>query len=112
MSHQTAADPAGSPACEFLTNRARALLHLHRNPGLPLRELAGLLNVTERATQRIVRDLREGGYVTRRRVGRGAVCEVDLARPVFFLGASRPVGDLVSFFAGGEPAEHAPPPGR
>ena len=35
-----------------------------------MRDIAGLLNVTERATQRIVADLARAGYIDRQREGR------------------------------------------
>ena len=46
------------------------LLCLQRNPDVRLREVAETVGITERATQRIVTDLVEAGYVTRKRVGR------------------------------------------
>jgi DNA-binding IclR family transcriptional regulator len=46
------------------------LLCIERNPEARLREIAGIVGITERATQRIVSDLVEAGYVTRERAGR------------------------------------------
>ena len=46
------------------------LLCLERNPDVRLRDVAETVGITERATQRIVTDLVEAGYVTRQRVGR------------------------------------------
>jgi predicted ArsR family transcriptional regulator len=54
----------------FLTNHAQVLLCIERNPEARLREIAGIVGITERATQRIVSDLVEAGYVTRERAGR------------------------------------------
>ena len=54
----------------FLTNHAQVLLCLQRNPDVRLRDVARTVGITERATQRIVTELVEGGYVTKTREGR------------------------------------------
>jgi DNA-binding MarR family transcriptional regulator len=54
----------------FLTNHAQVLLGIAQNPDIRLRDLAGHVGITERATQRIVVDLVEAGYVRRLRKGR------------------------------------------
>jgi len=54
----------------FLTNHAHVLLCLTRDPNARLRDVAGVVGITERAAQRIVADLEEGGYLTRIRDGR------------------------------------------
>jgi DNA-binding Lrp family transcriptional regulator len=54
----------------FLTNQARVLLYISRNPASTARRIAQAVGITERATQRLIRDLDEAGYITRKRVGR------------------------------------------
>jgi DNA-binding MarR family transcriptional regulator len=54
----------------FLTNHTQVLLCLARDPDMRLRDVADEVGVTERAAQRILADLVEGGYVERSRVGR------------------------------------------
>lgn len=54
----------------FLTNQARVLLYISRNPASTARNIAQAVGITERATQRLIRDLDEAGYITRNRVGR------------------------------------------
>jgi hypothetical protein len=54
----------------FLTNHAHVLVCISRDPGVRLRDVAERVGITERATQGIVGDLVEAGYVTRTRVGR------------------------------------------
>lgn len=61
---------SGSPRWTFLTNHGHVLLCLAQSPELRLRDVAEQVGVTERAVQRIVADLEEGGYLTRRRLGR------------------------------------------
>ena len=54
----------------FLTNHAHVLICIARDPDVRLRDVAGLVGITERAAQGIVGDLVEAGYVNRTRVGR------------------------------------------
>lgn len=54
----------------FLTNHSHVLICLAQDPGSRLADVASRVGITERATLAIVRDLVEGGYVARRRVGR------------------------------------------
>jgi DNA-binding transcriptional ArsR family regulator len=54
----------------FLTQHARALVCIARDPGVRLREIADALGVTERRAFGIVRDLTEAGYVVKHRDGR------------------------------------------
>jgi DNA-binding MarR family transcriptional regulator len=53
-----------------LTNHAHVLLLLARNPSMVLREVALLVRITERAVQRIIADLEDGGFIEREKVGR------------------------------------------
>ncbi len=54
----------------FLTNHAHVLVLLARDPDLVLREVALRVGITERAVQRIVADLADGGYLSVERNGR------------------------------------------
>ncbi len=54
----------------FLSNHGHVLLCIASDPEVRLREVALRVGITERAVQRIVADLEEGGYLTRIRVGR------------------------------------------
>jgi DNA-binding IclR family transcriptional regulator len=54
----------------FLTNHAKALICLAREPEIRLRDLGDQLGITERAAHRIVRALADAGYITRQRNGR------------------------------------------
>jgi hypothetical protein len=54
----------------FLTNHARALVCIARDPGVRLREIADVLGVTERRAFGIVNDLAEAGYVVKDKDGR------------------------------------------
>ena len=63
-----------------MTNHAAVLLCLASDPQIRLRDVAERVGITERATQRIVADLVEEGYVRRKRVGRRNVYEVERGR--------------------------------
>src|SRR4051794_2810270 len=54
----------------FLTNHARVLLELAREPSQRLRDVAASIGITERAAQSIVADLEAAGYLSHVRVGR------------------------------------------
>lgn len=54
----------------FLTNHTHVLVCLSMNPDLRGWEIARQVGITERATQKIVADLAEEGYLTRERIGR------------------------------------------
>jgi DNA-binding MarR family transcriptional regulator len=54
----------------FLTNHAQVLLCLAGTPDIRLRDVAERVGITERATQRIVAELIDAGYVTAERIGR------------------------------------------
>lgn len=61
----------------FVTNHTQVLLCIARDGGVRMRDVAERVGITERAAQRIVADLIEGGYVRRKRVGRRNHYSVD-----------------------------------
>ena len=66
----------------FLTNHAHVLICLSRDPDALLREVAAQVGITEGATQRIVADLVDAGYLQRTRVGRRNRYELDSDLPL------------------------------
>ncbi len=70
------------PDFEFLTNHAKTLLLIAHDQRIRMRDMAGLLHITERATQRIVADLAKAGYVDREREGRRNVYSVRTDAPL------------------------------
>jgi hypothetical protein len=54
----------------FLTNHARVLVQIARDPGIRVRDIAATCLLTERAVMRIIADLEEAGYLTHTRTGR------------------------------------------
>ena len=61
---------SGPKTWTFLTNHAQVLLCLAETPDIRLRDVAERVGITERATQRILAELIEGGYVKAERIGR------------------------------------------
>jgi len=58
------------PRWRFLTNHARVLVCIAHDPGVRLIEISERVGITERAAHRIVAELAEAGYITRKRNGR------------------------------------------
>ncbi len=81
----------------FFTNHAHILLCLARDPDLRLRDLALDVGITERAAQRIVRDLADAGYITCERHGRRNRYTLHLERALRHrLEAHRAIGDVIA----------------
>lgn len=54
----------------FFTNHAHVLICIAADPDIRLREVAERVGITERATQRIVAELEDAGYLRHERHGR------------------------------------------
>ena len=54
----------------FLTNHSHVLVLLSRNPSMVLRDVALQVGITERAVQRVISELEDGGFIERERIGR------------------------------------------
>jgi len=84
----------------FLTNHAHVLIHLHAYPESRVRDLADSVGITERSVMNILADLEEGGYVTRKRVGRRNEYRVHprlrFRHPAE---ADQPIGKLLEIFS-------------
>ena len=61
---------AGPNSWTFLTNHSHVLLCIAENPDVRLRDVAEQVGITERATQRIVAELEDAGYLSHEKVGR------------------------------------------
>ena len=65
------------PRWNFFTNHAHILIYLEAHPDQTLRRVALAIGITERAVQRIVAELEEGGYLKRAKVGRQNKYEIN-----------------------------------
>lgn len=85
----------------FLTNHSHVLLLLAKDRSIVLREVAAQVGITERAVQRIIAELEEGGFIVRERVGRQNRYRIrrdlPLRHPIEW---HRTIGDLLSLVHG------------
>ncbi|UIK88997.1 helix-turn-helix transcriptional regulator [Arthrobacter polaris] len=87
----------------FMTNHLHALYCVARHPGIRIREIAESVGVQERAAHRIVADLVEGGYLTRRRVGSRNFYELHPTLPLRREGLDEvAVGEILDVLLGTE----------
>ena len=59
------------PNWTFLTNHALVLSLIARNPSITALELASAIGITERAVRRVIAELHDGGYIRKKKAGRG-----------------------------------------
>lgn len=85
----------------FLTNHAHVMAVLHSDREKVLREVAIEVGITERAVQKIVQDLEDGGFIERERVGRQNHYRIrkeeSLRHPIE---AHLKIGDLLKLISG------------
>jgi DNA-binding IclR family transcriptional regulator len=81
-SGENAARARPAPEFSFLTNHAKTLLLIAHDPRIRMRDIARLLDITERRTQRIVADLAKAGYIEREREGRRNLYTVSTHLPL------------------------------
>ena len=79
----------------LLTNHARALLLIARDPDARLRDLASELDVTERTAFGIVTDLTEAGYLIKEKNGRRNRYRIQTALPVAGAIGKRTIGEVL-----------------
>ena len=93
----------------FLTNHTQVLLCISRDPDVRLRDVAGMVGITERATQRIVGDLVDSGFITRERIGRRSRYVVDTTRAMRHEAqADHQIGELLELLRLAPADESAP----
>ena len=85
----------------FLTNHARVLLYIARDPGARLRDIAAGLGITERAAHGIVNDLADAGYVIKHKDGRRNRYQIQAHLPLPEAGhGDLAIGEVLELFAG------------
>ncbi|WP_371525744.1 MarR family transcriptional regulator [Streptomyces sp. NBC_01283] len=72
-----AAVPESHSGWTFLTNHARVLAAIAHDPATRIRDIAARCRLTERAVQKIVSDLEEGGYLSHTRQGRSNTYRIE-----------------------------------
>jgi MarR family len=87
----------------FLTNHARVLLCIARDPGARLRDIAAGLGITERTAYGIVTDLVKAGYVVREKDGRRNRYQIQAHLPLPEpTSQERTVGEILALLAGAD----------
>ncbi|MFO0676568.1 MAG: hypothetical protein U0169_08545 [Polyangiaceae bacterium] len=76
------ATATGAHPWTFLTNHAHVLVCIAEDPTARIRDLAARVGVTERAIQKIVLELEEGGFLSHEREGRRNVYRVRASQPL------------------------------
>jgi predicted ArsR family transcriptional regulator len=71
-----------TPNWTFLTNHARVLLSIARDPGVRLRDIAARLDITERSAYGIVTDLTQAGYIVKQKDGRRNRYQIQMHLPL------------------------------
>jgi DNA-binding transcriptional ArsR family regulator len=85
----------------FLTNHARVLLCLARDPDARLRDIASSLGITERSAYGIVSDLADAGYVIKAKDGRRNRYQVQEHLPLRDPATvETPIGEVLALLAG------------
>ena len=85
----------------FLTNHARVLLCIARDPEARLRDIAASLGITERTAFGIVTDLAGAGYISKRKDGRRNHYQIHVHQPLPEpTSRERTVGEFLSLLAG------------
>jgi hypothetical protein len=85
----------------FLTNHARVLLCIARDPGARLRDIAGSVDITERSAHGIVTDLTAAGYVIKHKDGRRNRYQIQAHLPLPDpTSRERTVGEVLTLLAG------------
>lgn len=88
----------------FLTNHAKVLLCIARDPGIRLRDIADRVGITERSAYGIVLDLAEAGYIVKEKTGRRNRYEIQAHLPLPEPSTrERTVGEVLTLLAGTEP---------
>ena len=94
----------------FLTNNARVLVCIARDPEVRLRHIATTVGITERRAYSIVDDLAQTGYIVKEREGRRNRYKIQVNAPLDEA-VSRPqtIGQLLTFLLGSQSARKQHP---
>ena len=66
----------------FFTNYGHVLIFISEHGDATLREISERVGITERATHRIVADLEQAGFLSKRRLGRRNFYEINADMPL------------------------------
>lgn len=101
MSYSVVMEMQSKVEWTFLSNHAHVLIYVSKFPEARIRDVAMAVGITERFTQKILKDLVDSGYLLANRTGRRKTYEVTQGltfRHPLEKGAQ--VGKLLEIFAG------------
>ena len=94
----------------FLTNHARALVCIARDPGVRLSDIAAALDITERSAYGIVAELAAAGYVVKEKNGRRNRYEIQGHLPLRgAVGGARAIGEILDVLVEASPPRRRRP---
>jgi hypothetical protein len=97
----------------FLTNHARVLVCIARDPGARLRDISAGLGITERSAYAIMTDLIQAGYIIKTKDGRRNRYQIRADLPLPEPASRQPtVGELLTLLAGTRPTDQVPVEGQ
>ena len=90
----------------FLTNHARVLLCIARDPGVRLRDIGASLGITERSAHGFVTDL-TAAYVLKQKDGRRNRYQIQAYMPLLEPASQEPaIGEVLALLAGTRTVRH------
>jgi DNA-binding transcriptional ArsR family regulator len=93
----------------FLTNHFHVLILLSQDSMLVIREVADRVGITERAVQRIITELEDGGFLEREKLGRRNRYRIRTNQPLRHpIEAHHTVGELIALVASRSPSGARP----
>ena len=102
----------GNQSWHFLSNHTQVLLCIARNPDIRFRDIAQTVGITERATQRIVADLIQAGFLEREKIGRRNHYNLNADRKMRHAAqANHEIGELLHLFQPTAADQSEPRPG-
>ena len=91
----------------FLTNHARVLVCIARDPGVRLRDIASSLGITERSAHGFVTDLTAAGYLVKQKDGRRNRYQIRAQMPLLEQASQEPaIGEVLALLAGARTVRH------
>jgi hypothetical protein len=101
----------GMTKWSFLTNHAKALVCIARDPAVRLREIAVTLDITERSAHTIISELIDVGYVVKEKHGRRNRYEIQEQSPLRdSTGRQQTIGEILEILIKASPPADADPP--
>ena len=80
----------------FLSSHGLVLLAIAKNPEKTAREIGEEVGLTERTTHKMIVDLEQDGYITRKKVGRKNIYRIHKDEEIKDSGTEASIGELLT----------------